>query len=466
MKKILILLAFILAPIVQIMADEVYISVAMQANSILDSNAKTILKNKIVSMVTSDGIAATEYSAIAVVPEISVMQKDKVEGGMRTITSMEINITLTVRNVVTGNVFNSVQISAKGNGYSEADAIKNAIRTTDISDSRYGAFISEAKRRIVEYYKTNTNMLITKANSHYQEVLACVKGIIGQLERLIDDAKNLRRNPDLRAERTAAMEAYYTKRLWPKHKEQLEARIDAELKDDDNKGLTPTKIIKAMIKDMEADYERTRDEQTFDGMMRLMQHRQSIKYLETRIVAIAMKAPCDAYEGKLFTSKAAYELAKLMGKAFYNYVGFDKKIKSCFICAAMMDFNLMQKDCNNTRLVVEFINNELLGDKDDKVNKDAIIKPLRKCSGKPFCTIDEDNLRDFTKDEFAKYKDLYWRSFSIINKVIGVGDKMVKAAYLDELHEVIEETDVFSYLNDDEMTRLNLLSSVIKQKWV
>lgn len=322
------------------------------------------------------------------------------------------------------------------------------------------------ERERTQAYANARTLLITKANNHYREVLACVKGIIGQLERLIDDAKNLRRNPDLRAERTAAMEVYYTKRLWPKHKEHLEARIDAELKDDDNKGLTPTKIIKAMIKDMEADYERNRDEQTFDGMMRLMQHRQSIKYLETRIVAIAMKAPCDAYEGKLFTSKAAYELAKLMGKAFYNYVGFDKKIKSCFICAAMMDFNLMQKDCNNTRLVVEFINNELLGDKDDKVNKDAIIKPLRKCSGKPFCTIDEDNLRDFTKDEFAKYKDLYWRSFSIINKVIGVGDKMVKAAYLDELHEVIEETDVFSYLNDDEMTRLNLLSSVIKQKWV
>ena len=322
------------------------------------------------------------------------------------------------------------------------------------------------ERERTQAYANARTLLITKANNHYREVLACVKGIIGQLERLIDDAKNLRRNPDLRAERTAAMEAYYTKRLWPKHKEQLEARIDAELKDDDNKGLTPTKIIKAMIKDMEADYERNRDEQTFDGMMRLMQHRQSIKCLETRIVAIAMKAPCDAYEGKLFTSKAAYELAKLMGRAFYNYVGFDKKIKSCFICAAMMDFNLMQKDCNNTRLVVEFINNELLGDKDDKVNKDAIIKPLRKCSGKPFCTIDEDNLRDFTKDEFAKYKNLYWRSFSIINKVIGVGDKMVKAAYLDELHEVIEETDVFSYLNDDEMTRLNLLSSVIKQKWV
>ena len=43
---------------------------------------------------------------------------------------------------------------------------------------------------------------------------------------------------------------------------------------------------------------------------------------------------------------------------------------------------------------------------------------------------------------------------------------MVKAAYLDEIHEVIEEKDVFDYLGDDEMTRLKLLSSVIKQRWV
>lgn len=308
-------------------------------------------------------------------------------------------------------------------------------------------------------------LLITKANAHYQEVLNCIKEVIGQLEKLIDDAKNLKRNAELRAERMAAMEAYYAKHLWPQHKTELEAQIDAELNDEDNKGLTPTKIIKAMIKDMNADYERHHDDISFDDMMLLCQHRASIKWLETRIVAIAMKAPCDAYEGKLFTNKAAYELAKLMGKAFYNYVGFDKKIKSSFVCAAMMDFKLMQKDCNNTRLVVDFINNELLGDNDDKVNKDAIIKPLRKCSGKPFCTIDENHLRDFTKDEFAKYKDLYWRSFSIINKVMGVGDKMTKAPYLNEIHQVIDGIDVFDYLSDDETKRLKLLSSVLKQKW-
>ena len=167
-------------------------------------------------------------------------------------------------------------------------------------------------------------LLITKANAHYQEVLNCIKEVIGLLEKLIDDAKNLKRNTELKTERTAAMEAYYTKRLWPIHKVELEARIDAELKDDDNKGLAPIKIIKAMIKHMEADYAQNHNDQTFDDMMRQCQHHASIKLLETRIMTITMKAPCDAYEGKLFTSKAAYELAKLMGKAFYNYVGFDR----------------------------------------------------------------------------------------------------------------------------------------------
>ena len=49
-------------------------------------------------------------------------------------------------------------------------------------------------------------LLITRANAHYQELLSCIKEVIGQLEKLIDDAKNLKRNPELQSERMAAME--------------------------------------------------------------------------------------------------------------------------------------------------------------------------------------------------------------------------------------------------------------------
>ena len=308
-------------------------------------------------------------------------------------------------------------------------------------------------------------LLITKANTHYQELLSCIKGMIGQLEQLIDDAKNLKRNPELRAERMAAMEAYYTKHLWPQHQAELEAKIDAELKDEDNRGLTPSKIIKAMIKAMKADFEHHHDNQTFSDMMWQCQHRASIKFLETRIEAIALKAPCDAYEGKLFTNKAAYELAKLLGKAFYNYVAFDKKRKASFVHAAMKDLGLVMKEESNAKLMADFINHEYLSDKDDALKDDDVTVPQRKANHHPFCTIDENNLRSYSIKEFERYKETYWRAYSIINKVIGVGDRIEKAAYLEELHPIIAENDVIDYLSDKEKARLRLINSVAGQKW-
>ncbi len=308
-------------------------------------------------------------------------------------------------------------------------------------------------------------LLITRANAHYQELLSCIKEVIGQLEKLIDDAKNLKRNPELQSERMAAMETYYAKHLWPQHKAELEAQIDAALNDEDNKGLTPTKIIKAMIKDMYADYERHHDEQTFDDMMRQCQHRASIKWLNYRIESISLLVLCDAYDGKLFTSKAAYELAKLLGKAFYNYVAFDKKRKASFVHAAMKDLGLVMKDENNAKLMADFINHEYLGDNDDTLKDDDVTVPQRKANHHPFCTLDENNLRSYGIKEFERYKETYWRAYSIINKVIGVGEKIEKAAYLAELHPIIAENDVLDYLSDKEKSRLRLINSVAKQNW-
>ena len=335
---------------------------------------------------------------------------------------------------------------------------------SEIVDEENLDFKFPESERTQEYANART-LLITKANNHYQEVIACTKGIIAQLERLIDDAKNLRRNPDLMAERMAAMEAYYTKRFWPKHKAELEARIDAELKDMDNQGLTPTKIIKAMIRDMEADYERNHNDQTFEDMMRQCQYRESIKLLEYRIESIALLAPCDAYDGKLFTCKAAYELAKLLGKAFYNYVAFDKKRKASFVHAAMKDLGMVYKEENNAKLMADFINNEYLGEKDEALKDDDVTVPQRKANHHPFCTLDENNLRSYTIKEFERYKESYWRAFSIINKVIGVGSRIEKAAYLEVMHPIIAENDVLEYLNDDEKARLRIINSVARQKW-
>ena len=327
--------------------------------------------------------------------------------------------------------------------------------------------------------------LIASAKDHYAELIECVKGIVEKIEKLIDDSKKLRRNPELRMARMEAMEQYYLKYLWPQDMRLIEARVKGELIDEENKGKTPVQIIQSIIRNLESDNERNcdkkllqyinqhrndkaevaktavekRDGLSFDDMMAHFQYRESRRLLEIKIKRIALLAPCQEYQGKLFTNNAAYKLAKLLGKAFYNYVGFDKKIKAAFIYAALKDVHLVLDNGNNARLMAEFINNEWLNENDDLIKDDDITRPLRNCDGRPFCTIDENNLRSYKLREFNRYKEPYWRAFSIINKVLVINQTLECAPYLDELHPYIDETDVIDYLMEDEKAKINYINS-------
>ena len=108
MKRVIYIL-FMLALSLTSTAENVYISIAIPSHNILDSNSKTILKNKIISMVTAEGISATEYSAIAMIPEISILSNERIEGGMRNIIALELSVQITIRNIITNNIFNSIR---------------------------------------------------------------------------------------------------------------------------------------------------------------------------------------------------------------------------------------------------------------------------------------------------------------------------------------------------------------------
>lgn len=158
-------------------SGEIYLSVAMPQNCILDGNSKTILKNKLLGAASANGVAATECSAIVMVPEISVADEGKVEGTMRTIYTRQLDVALTVRNVITNTVFCSMQMTCSGEGYSHDEANRSAIRKIDTNSSRYRSFVENAKKKIVEYYANNTSTLIAKANNLaarqlYDEALA------------------------------------------------------------------------------------------------------------------------------------------------------------------------------------------------------------------------------------------------------------------------------------------------------
>lgn len=174
MKRLWILLIVLISAL-GVNAEDAYISVAMPSDSPLDNNTKSILKNKLLNIASVEGVASMECSAIAMIPEINILNKELVEGGMRKITTIELSITITVRNILTDAVFNAITFSTRGNGYSETEAMRSAIKT--IEPGKYLQFIKTTKEKIVTYYRNNTSSLIAKAKTlaslqQYDEALA------------------------------------------------------------------------------------------------------------------------------------------------------------------------------------------------------------------------------------------------------------------------------------------------------
>lgn len=150
---------------IQAQNDNVYISVAMPSNSMLDNNIKSILKNKLLHIISIQGVAGTEYGAIIITPEVNVVNSNTISGGMRQITSVELEISVTIRNMITNTVFNTIQILVTGEGYSDSEAKRAAVNKINVSSLEYMQFVKMAKVKITDYYNTNTAAIIAKANT-------------------------------------------------------------------------------------------------------------------------------------------------------------------------------------------------------------------------------------------------------------------------------------------------------------
>lgn len=102
--------------------NDINIAVAMYKDCLLDNNSKSILKNKLQQMLSTEGVSGTEYSSIIMVPEVNVSNSKTISGGMRNISSVELSITITVKHLITNTVFNTYNVSTNGEGYSQKEA--------------------------------------------------------------------------------------------------------------------------------------------------------------------------------------------------------------------------------------------------------------------------------------------------------------------------------------------------------
>lgn len=164
-KHLLIILSAILFMPMFAQIGDIHIALAINKECTLDENAKHLLIGKLQQLLSRNGVSGIEYGAVVIIPEVAEANSKIINGGMKNISSVELNITLKVQHLITGTVFNTVSITANGEGYSAKEAEQRAINKINVMKPEYAEFIKESKSRIYNYYTSNTNVITAKAES-------------------------------------------------------------------------------------------------------------------------------------------------------------------------------------------------------------------------------------------------------------------------------------------------------------
>lgn len=172
MKKILILL-FVFKTFFTVYAQsssdvgKIALSIVMPDNvEGMDVSQLSKLQTKITQIIATSGLAASGYNNNFVIyPKFAIYESSVVESGMQDITIITCELTLFIKQVDNNIVFSTISKPLKGNGKSKNIAITNALSKININDRDYKSFIETGKGKIVQYYESKCQDIITKSES-------------------------------------------------------------------------------------------------------------------------------------------------------------------------------------------------------------------------------------------------------------------------------------------------------------
>ena len=130
-------------------------------------NAKSfkLLETKLKSVAARNGIFSDSYGSFVMYPQINIIDNALVEGGLKNINIVEIEMTLFVKQFDTNVGFGSCSKTLKGSGNTISDAVKNAFSKISPNDNTYAYFFTDVKDKIKQYYRENKEKMIKSART-------------------------------------------------------------------------------------------------------------------------------------------------------------------------------------------------------------------------------------------------------------------------------------------------------------
>ena len=173
MKKLLYLIALACAVIGSAYAQDapkmddaarIALSTYMDPSSSIPKNAKNILNDKLQKIVTKNGMGSAKNTRFIITANVRELNLEKSETApVIYIYNLEVN--LYIGDGIDGTLFSSCSIEASGAGDSKDKAYLAALKKIKASDPQYQAFIDEGKKKIVDYYSTKCDFIITQAKT-------------------------------------------------------------------------------------------------------------------------------------------------------------------------------------------------------------------------------------------------------------------------------------------------------------
>ena len=143
----------------------------------MDANAFRLLATRLTAVMGANGVSSETNGTFIMYPVVNILDQKLVEGGLRNITMVEVELSLFVKQVVTHTLFGSCSKILKGNGRNLSDAIRNAFSGINMRDNVYSQFLTQTKEKIANYYLENKAKLLSQAHQlaasqQYEQALA------------------------------------------------------------------------------------------------------------------------------------------------------------------------------------------------------------------------------------------------------------------------------------------------------
>lgn len=156
------------------------------------SDAARILQNKLNQIVTRGGMGGSIMQRFIITANVNILTQD-ITPTAPPMHAYTLEITFYIGDGIDGTLFSSTSITSKGVGETEDKAFIAALKSIKANDAAFTALINKGKNRILEYYNSQCDLILSKAKSmagmhQYNDALYTVMSIPDVCEECYDKA--------------------------------------------------------------------------------------------------------------------------------------------------------------------------------------------------------------------------------------------------------------------------------------